>query len=80
MFISACDDKALAFSYIMTVSARDNFGNRGIMMSCNISVAKTKCCSSLLCLGLSIESISTFHVLVQKIRKLHVGMFQREAS
>lgn len=31
MFIFACDDKALAFSYIMIVSARDDFGNRGIM-------------------------------------------------
>ena len=49
-------------------------------MSCNMGVAKTKCCSSLLYLGLSIESVSTFHVLVQKIGKLQVGMFKRGAA
>lgn len=31
MLISSCDDKALAFSYIMIVSAGDNLGNRGII-------------------------------------------------
>ena len=55
-------------------------GIEALWMSCNISVAKTKCCSSLLYLGLSIESISTFHVLVQKIGKLQVGMFKRGAA